>query len=77
MKKFNTRTAVLILISSMIYATLTLGKTNTGSQALYSGSDRNKSMNNLNPHEDTCVIKQGSNITNKALLYIAQWLNLN
>ena len=75
MKKFNTWTAVLILISILLYATLALGKQDRGFRVRHSGSDRNTGVQNSNLHKDGSLFDKSNNITNKAVFYITQRLN--
>lgn len=77
MKKFNTWTAVLILISILLYATLALGKQDRGFRIRHSGSDCTDGVQNSNLHKDGDLFDQSNNITNKAVFYITQRLKFN
>jgi hypothetical protein len=71
MKKFNTWSAVVILISVMLYATLALGKQDTGFRTMHSGSDRNEGIQNSNLLKDSCQSDQSNNNTNKAVFNLS------
>ncbi len=77
MKKFNTWTAVVILISIMLYTTLAMGKQYTGYQTLHSGSDRNSDAENSNLLKDSCQSDQRNNNTNKAVFNLSHRILLN
>ncbi|MBK6963450.1 MAG: hypothetical protein IPH20_05755 [Bacteroidales bacterium] len=77
MKKFNTWTAVLILISILLYATLALGKQDKGLRIRHSGSDRNTGAQNSNLNEDSCQSDRNNNITSEAVFNLIKRLKLN
>ena len=77
MKKFNTWTAVLILISIMLYVTLAMGKQNRGLSIGHSGCDPNTGVQHSNLHDDSCQSEQSNNITSKAVFNKIKHIILN
>jgi hypothetical protein len=77
MKKFNTLTAMLILISIMLYATLAMGKQNKGLPIGHSGCDRNTEVQHSNMHDDSCQSERSNNITSKAVFNKIKHIILN
>ncbi|MHC1775111.1 MAG: hypothetical protein AB9834_06800 [Lentimicrobium sp.] len=76
MKKFNTWTAVLILISILLYATLALGKQNKGILIRHSGSDLNSGRQKSNMHDNSCKSDRSDNIKSNVVFNLTERLKL-
>lgn len=77
MKKFNTWSAVVILISIMLYATFAFGKEEKGFRNLHSGSYRESGALKSNLHDDSSLSERSNNITKKAVFNSFKTIKIN